>query len=335
MSIYRVNQGKSVQQQIKELNDMILELNGRASKGEFNKKELDSIFTNASISDREYLRDVGLGNTASTYGNWSHVHAEAGYSIWKIAVSNYSHNANNELYFNDALVENRGAATSEAITAFDEVKMYNGDSASGYTDHNTEAATEGGTEFELMDSANDYLYIGHSTTFFGFKIEFETQGRGYDLAFEYWNGSAWTDLEASALTVDDQSNNFTSDGRISWDDPGDWATTTVDSDTKYWIRISTTSSTGPTTTAQCYLIIPDTSAIALLALSSSELLNADWAWCYYNNQVYVTIRNSGNSSYEGTYFITSSSSDANKENFFVHNNGDGYELNHIDSTYSP
>lgn len=335
MAIYRVNQGKSIQQQVKELNDMIIELNGRVAQGEFNKKELDSIFTNASIADREYLRDVGLGNTQGTYGDWSHVHAESGYSVWKIAVSNYTHSANNELYFNEALLENRGSATSETITAFDVVKLYNGDSASGYTDNSAEAATEAGTEFELMDSSNDYLYIGHSTTFFGAKFEFETQGRGYDLTFEYWNGSSWTDLEASALTVDDQTNNFTSDGRISWDDPGDWATTSVDSDTKYWIRIKADSSIDPSTTAKAYLIIPDTSAIALLALSSTEIQNADWAWCYYSGSVYVTIRNAGNSNYEGSFFITSSSSSANKENFFVHNNGNGYQLSHVDSTYSP
>lgn len=335
MSIYRVNQGKSIQQQVKELNDMILELNGRVSKGEFNKKELDSIFTNSSISDREYLRDVGLGNTQATYGNWSHVHAESGYSIWKISVSNYTHSANNEVYFNSKLLENRGAATSEAITAFDEVKLYNGDSSTGYTDHAAEAATEAGTEFELMDTANDYLYIGHSTTFFGAKFEFETQGRGYQLAFEYWNGSSWTDLEASALTVTDGTNEFTSDGRISWDDPGDWATTSVDSDTKYWIRISTNASVDPTTTAKAYLIIPDTSAIALLALSSTQAQQEDWAWCSYSGQIYVTIRNTGNTNYEGSFYISSSSTSTNLENFFVHNNGNGYQLSHVDSTYSP
>ena len=325
MSIYKVNRELSAADKIDLLNQMILELNGKVEQGKFDKNELDYLFGLSGYT-RAYSRDVLLGNTISDYTDWTHVKQETGYSIWKIAPTSYSYNSVNKVYFDDILVENRGSADSESATSFDYVFLYNGDSGSGFVDNTTEAATETGTEFEVMDSSNDYLYVGEASTFLGIKFEWATRGSGYALKVEYWNGSAWTELTANDNNLADDTSNFESDGRISWDDPGDWATTSVNSQTKYWIRISTTEE--PTTTAEAYYIIPGNSVIALLALSSTEFLNEEWAWCYYNSNIYVTIRNTGQSAYEGDYYITSSSSAANLQNFFVFNHAykSDYEL---------
>lgn len=317
MSIYKINSALSTSQKLEILNDMIMELNGLIQSGKFDKKELDQIFEDLGSGTivRKYFRDVSLGNSLTTYTGWTYVHSESGYSIWKYFLAGYVYNSLNQLYCDNKIYENRLSADSETSSAFDYVYLYNG---STYINNTTEAGTEEGTEFELMDATGEYLYVGLSTTFNGISFEFQTRGSNYTLSTEYYNGSTWTDLDISGTTFEDDTSNFESDGRIYWDTiPSNWATTSVNSQTKYWVRISTT--TTPTTTAKAYQIIPGNSVISILKLSSSKILNEDWAWCSYNNGVYVTIRNAGQSAYEGDYYISSSSSEINKQNYFIHN----------------
>ena len=330
MAVYRVNDSLSTTKKVESLNSMILEINGKTSKGSFDKNEVTQIISDIAI-DRKFYRDQSLGHTLSTYTNWSCIHNEGGYSIWKISPTNYVYNSLNELYVDSKLLENRGNANSETSSSFDKVFLYNGDSASGWTDNTTEAGTENGTSFEIIDSSNDFLYIGLSTTFGGVSFEFEDRGSNYTLVYEYWNGTTWTDLDISGETFVDDTSNFESDGRIYWTIPSNWATTTVNSvTTKYWVRFSTT--TEPTTTAKAFMIIPANSVIDILKLSSSEILNEDWAWCSYSTSIYATIRNTGQAAYEGNYYITSSSSSINKQNYFIHNHE--FTSNYQDSTYA-
>jgi hypothetical protein len=319
MSIYKLNSSLPTSQKLELLNDMILELNGKISKGQFDKKELDQIFNDLPSATilRKYFRDISLGHTLSTYTGWTHVHAESGYSIWKFFPAGYIYNIDNELYVDNKVFENRGSANSETATTFDKVFLYNGDSGTGYTDNTTEAGTEAGTSFEVMDSIEDYLYVGLSTTFGGVSFEFETRGSNYTLDVEYWNETVWTTIDRSGQVFVDDTSNFESDGRIYWDIPTNWVTNSVNGQTKYWIRISTTKI--PVTTGKAYLIVPANSVTNLLKLSSAEILNEDWAWCSYNNGVYVTFRNTGKSAYEGNYYISTSSSSINKQNYFIAN----------------
>jgi hypothetical protein len=67
------------------------------------------------------------------------------------------------------------------------------------------------------------------------------------------------------------------------------------------------------------MVYPANSVVSLLELSSSEVLNEDWAWCTYGSSVYVTIKNAGTSAYEGNSFITSASTAINKQNYFISN----------------
>lgn len=335
MTIERINTGLTPDEKIRQLGEQILEVNGKIEQAKFNKNELDNLYTQLAQSgfalDRKYLRDVALGNTLGTYTNWSHLKAESGYSIWKIAVSNYAHNSLNNIYLDNIKLENRGEASAESATTFDTVKLYD-DSASSYVNNTTEASTELGTEFSLMAEFPDYLYVGSASQFFGIKFEFQTRGSGYTLQFEYWNGSAWTELTANDHNLTDDTSNFLSDGNVTFDDPGDWATTTVDSQSKYWIRISHNDSTEPVTVAKAYYIIPANSVVGLLALNSNDTIAGNWAWCYYSGYVYVTIRNSGSTTSEGNFYITSSSSTTNKQNFFVYNHS--YTCDYEDSSYS-
>lgn len=332
MTIRRLNTSQEQREKIRQLNEMIMELKGLIEQAKFNKNELDNLYAQLAVSgyslDRKFLRNVSLGHTAGTYTNWSHLKAETGYSIWKFTPTHYAYNALNQLYLDNILLRNLGEATSESATTFDKVFFYNG---STYTDDTTEAGTETGTEFGLMEDTSDYLYVGHSTTYGGIKFEFQTRGSGYGLTLEYWNGSSWSELTSSGSSLDDNTSDFESDGLIEFDIPGNWATTTVNSvASKYWIRISTTAT--PITVAQAYYVVPANSVIGLLALSSDEIINGDWAWCSYNGSIYVTLRNAGSSAYEGNYYITSSSSSINLQNFFIYNHE--ISLDHEDSTYS-
>lgn len=327
MEIRRISTNLTTTEKIEQLNEMIMELAGLVGQGKFDINELDQIYDDLNF-DRKYLRNVSLGHTTGTYSNWSHVKAETGYSIWKIAPSNYSYNILNQLYFDNITLTNKGEATGETATSFDSVQLYDGVSA--YTNLTTEAGTEGGTEFDINADTGDYLYIGHASQFLGVKFEFETRGSGYTLEFEYWDGSAWSDLTASGNSLTDNTSNFESDGLISFTAPGDWATTTVNAvASKYWIRIKTSST--PVTVASAYFIIPGNTVVGLLALSSDQIFAGEWAWCSYSGSVYVTIRNAGSTVYEGDYFLTSSSSTINKQNFFIYNHE--FKLDYVDSTY--
>ncbi len=189
MSIYKINKNLPRLTQLTILNDMIIEVNGKVEQGKFDKNELVQIYKDLGI-DRKFLyRDTALGNTTTTYSGWSHVSAEVGYSIWKYSPTNYVYNANNEVYFDNKLLSLKGEADSETDSSFDNVYFYNGDSGAGFTDNTTEAASEGGTEFTIMNSTNDYLYIGLDTTFTGAKFEFETRGSGVTLKLEYYDES--------------------------------------------------------------------------------------------------------------------------------------------------
>ena len=314
--IYKINEYLSTTQKLSLLNDMVIELYGLISKAKFDKNELDQIFGDLGSATifRKFFRNQSLGHTLETYTEWTHLKAESGYSIWKIFPAGYSYDSLNELYCDNKVFENRGEANSESDDAFDKVYLYNG---SEYIDNTSEAATEEGTEFELMDDTDEYLYVGLSSTFAGVSFEFQTRGSNYSLSAEYYNGSVWTDLEISGQTFEDNTSNFESNGRIYWDIPDNWATTSVNGQTKYWVRFSTSET--PVTTAKAYQIIPANSVASLLKLSSSEIFDEDWAWCSYNNAIYITIRNSGVTTYEGDYYITSSSSEINKQNYFISN----------------
>lgn len=326
MSIEKLNQNLPNADKIEDINDMVIEVNGKVEDGKFNKNEIDNIYSILPL-DREYVREYSVGHTLATYTGWTHLKAETGYSIWKYTITDYTYDQYNQLFLDNKLLTFKGEAGSESADSFGIVYLYNG---STYVDDTTEAASEGGTQFDLMDATGEYLYLGDAATFTGAKFEFHTRGSYYTLKVEYYNG-AWTEMTANTNDLSENTSDFESDGYISWTVPGDWTTNSVNSQTKYWIRISTT--TVPTTMAKCYYLIPYNSVPALLARSSSQLTNEEWAWCSYGTSIYVTIRNDGNSSFEGDFFITSSSSATNKQNFFISNHE--YKMNYKDLNYDP
>ena len=329
IEIKKISNALSTTDKISQLNDMLLAIYGKISQFNFDLNEIDALYSSLGLS-RKYLRNQELGHTLEDYSDFVHYKAEVGYSIWKIQPSNYLYSDENQLYFDDKILTNMKEATSETST-FDKVFLNDGESGGSFIDNTTEASTEEGTPFDLMNSTTDYLYLGLDTIFNGAKFEFYNRGMGYDLVIEYYSSESgsWKELTINDNNLDDNTNNFASDGLINWDLPIDWDTIEINGETKYWVRISTIDT--PTTIAKAYYIVPGNSVESLLALSSSEIMDESWKWCYYNGYIYLTIRNSGQSNYEGLAYITSSSSATNKQNYFCYNHT--YKANYLSSLW--
>lgn len=130
-----------------------------------------------------------------------------------------------------------------------EVKAAVADDGGAQTDETTEANNDTADDLTLLPAApatGDAYYIGGYGTFQGATINVSTAGAGtYGLTWEYWDGAAWSALS----NVTDDTNDFTTGGSndVTWDVPGDWATTTVNSVEAYFVRVRVSSFTDLTT----------------------------------------------------------------------------------------
>ena len=143
------------------------------------------------------------------------------------------------------------ATTAGAV--FDKVFTYNG---SSYTDVTLEAQSPAGTSFSILSASSHYLYVGNDSKFDMAVFDVDTAGSLGALTWQYYNGTAWTEfIPASGryeIDPDDDEGgqyDFSKDG-VEIFPPNllsDWATDAINSETKYWVRVSTASvTTAPT-----------------------------------------------------------------------------------------
>lgn len=135
---------------------------------------------------------------------------------------------------------------SGAVGTVDNAFKYD-DSGASYTDVTT-AFGSPGTDVTIFDEDDDYIYLGHASTFTTVEVilAIVASSPGVKPIFEYSQGaSAW-----NAVSVSDDTNGFRENGTIFFEEPGDWATDTVNAvASKYWFRIKRTAnslSTVPT-----------------------------------------------------------------------------------------
>ena len=87
-----------------------------------------------------------------------------------------------------------------------------------------DAATNATYDLTVVDGSRrgKYAYFGSDSPFRGLNVSLATLGVGtVDLAWEYWNGTAWTSLELPGFT--DGTNHLTRVGTIYWtSDPPGW-----------------------------------------------------------------------------------------------------------------
>jgi hypothetical protein len=135
------------------------------------------------------------------------------------------------------------------------------DDGAVYTDETTEAndATAGDlTLLPPVPVATDAYLVGMSYPFRRLNLVVDTAGVGaYTVTWKYWNG-AWTNL--SGVTDGTSGFKSTGGGEVSWTVPGDWATTTINSQGPfYYIRAEvdaggvTTVPTGSSIAARIYV----------------------------------------------------------------------------------
>jgi hypothetical protein len=159
------------------------------------------------------------------------------------------------------------------------------DTPSGYTNRNRQANITGvnGTFFPTAEAANDAFIIGdRDRGFFGLEVDLSTLGVGTPtLAFEYWDGTAWTALDGLV----DGTSGLTADGRITWAKPADWASRAENSVTAFYMRIRIVSGTFSTNPQM-------TSCRPLFAgLMKWEQANARAISCLFSGCGPVSVRN--------------------------------------------
>jgi uncharacterized protein YhfF len=273
-----------------------------------------------------------LGNEISNYNNWTHLRAEAGYSIWSYPVSDFADGSCNLMFIDNVAMDYRGEADSLSVETF--LKVINVFEGTDF-DQTTEAGTEGGTAFSFLqsnDGATSWMYMGASSQFKAVDFDLETVGGNYDLRMKYWNGSEWAIWDGTCTTASfvDNTYDLRYNGRIEFDLPSDWVLNQVDGTTGYWVRMYTNDV--PLQIAQAYHVLPGNSVPTLLSLSEKQVSDEDYSWCYYDSNVYATLPNEGDSHYEGDLFIKSSTSTENKQAYFISNHI--IKISHLRATYA-
>ena len=132
---------------------------------------------------------------------------------------------------------------------FDAVFAFDGSST--YSNITLEMQSPSGTSATILADTNDVLYLGDANRFDMAIFDVDTAGSLGALIWEYYNGSTWatfTPLSATYYTDPDDSPDtaydFSKDGAEQFPAGrmSDWATTAVNSVTKYWVRCTSTTS---------------------------------------------------------------------------------------------
>lgn len=100
----------------------------------------------------------------------------------------------------------------------------------------------GGPHTLLPDVAavNDAYYFGLHAPFVRLDLDITAAADGdHVLVWEVWDGAAWTELDRYT----DGTSGFRQGGRVSFDEPSAWATTSVGGISSYWLRARVTAVT--------------------------------------------------------------------------------------------
>ena len=121
------------------------------------------------------------------------------------------------------------------MAIFDKDLIVFHDDNSVFADKSFEANNYITDSFALeLDSANDYIYIGLFKPFDNLYVEMSTAATSANtFTAEYYNGTAFT----AVSNFVDSSKGFTRSGFLRWSKGTDWASTIINSETLFWIRL--------------------------------------------------------------------------------------------------
>jgi len=115
----------------------------------------------------------------------------------------------------------------------DKFDLFEGKNGVMWSSDNVSFADLTANAYDSPTTLNKTIYIGYEEPFSEVNMVFSTTGSDVVKAWEYWSGSSWNEL-----TVNDSTNNFTKDGRISFTPPSGWKRTILNnSRNKYFARI--------------------------------------------------------------------------------------------------
>lgn len=129
------------------------------------------------------------------------------------------------------------------------------------------------SDYQLLpdtEAVSDAVYFGGAIPFCELAIDMDTNAThtSDSLVWEYWDGSAWSTLtltrDSTDTTAQDGKRSFQRDGAIAFIPPSDWATTSVNSQSAYWVRARVTGanlSVTPTTNSTEHSLITPADAI--------------------------------------------------------------------------
>ena len=140
------------------------------------------------------------------------------------------------LELGDYLIIYDNPSSTSATYADHSIKGAKSHISGAYTDEITENNDDARDDMNILGAiSGDAYYWGSSIQFNVLTLNITTIGIGdYDVTFDYWNSSEWTELDYDVNTIGD----FKEAGEkyIAFDIPSDWSQLAVDGDTFYWIR---------------------------------------------------------------------------------------------------
>lgn len=125
------------------------------------------------------------------------------------------------------------------------------DDGGAFTDETTPAKNATADDMTLLPAVpavDDAYYFGRDHEFDSIRLDISTAGAGtWTITWEYWDGTSWDPL----TMTEDETTGFTIGGTglfVRWSIPGDWATTTVNSQGPfYYVRARVSAYTSITT----------------------------------------------------------------------------------------
>lgn len=128
----------------------------------------------------------------------------------------------------------RHFATNASAFSLGWTKVYTETSGGTFADVTTAASNTTSSDVTMLGASGDITNFGCAVKFDFLRLLFDTNPSGGTRTWEYWNGSTWSAL---TITVVAGSADLTgSTHELKWTPPTDWATTTVNSTSAYWVR---------------------------------------------------------------------------------------------------
>lgn len=111
-------------------------------------------------------------------------------------------------------------------------------SGTTFVNNDTEMDTAAGTPFTILGDTNDIAYLGKDTQFQEVYFDLGTLGDySGGVTWTFWDGASWSALSTAG------ANDLEASGVMTFTPPASWTTTTVNSQSAYWIAAQAASFT--------------------------------------------------------------------------------------------